>query len=260
MNLQDVANGFVGAGIPQELVDRLMETYVEAKRRFHLEDLRPNEVEGGRFSEAVFRILQYATDGGNYTPLAKSIPKVDDLLKRLENVPAKSVLDDSLRLHIPRTLRLVYDIRNKRDVAHLADDIDPNLQDATLVIGNMNWVMAELVRLYHRVSADKAQAIIEELVTREVPVVQEIAGQPVILKEMRPRDQALVMLYRAGAEGTTLDELGAWLRVGRKDHLKARLHKLDEDRLVLAHPANGRYYISGLGQRDVEARRLLNPT
>ena len=49
----------------------------------------------------------------------------------------------------------------KRDVAHLGDGIDANLQDATLVIGNMDWVMAELVRLHHGVPANAAQKIIE---------------------------------------------------------------------------------------------------
>jgi hypothetical protein len=42
----------------------------------------------------------------------------------------------------------------------------------------MDWVVAELVRIHHGVTADQAQAIIEDLVTREVPAVQEIDGQP----------------------------------------------------------------------------------
>lgn len=258
MNLDDVAYGFTAAGISRELVRRLVETYVEAKRRFHLDDLRPNEVEGGRFSEAVFRVLQWATTGTS-TPLGGNLPKVDDLLQTLRQVPRANA-SDSVRLHIPRTLRLIYDIRNKRDVAHLGDGIDPNLQDATLVVGNMDWVMAELVRLYHGVSANEAQAIIEDLVTREVPVVQDIAGQPVILKKLRPRDQALVLLYRAGAAGATLDDLASSLRVNRKDHLKTRLAKLDADLLVLAHPVTDRYYLTAEGIKDVEKRRLMDRT
>lgn len=262
MNVDDVASGFIAKGIPQELVDELIKAYVEAKRRYHLNDLRPQAVEGGRFSEAVFRILQWATDNGTYTPLSKSMPKVDSLLQTLANVPARSVLDDSLRVHIPRTLRLIYDIRNKRDAAHLQDGIDPNLQDATLIVTNIDWVMAELVRLYHGVSADEAQAIIDDVVTREVPAVQEIAGQPVILKELQPRDQVLLMLYRAGMDhGATLDEMVEWLRVKtqQKGNLKNRLLKLDEQRLVLAHPKTGRFHITIPGMKDVEQRKLMDP-
>lgn len=178
---------------------------------------------------------------------------------KLSNVPREEA-HDSIRLHIPRALRVIYDIRNSRGAAHLGDDIDPNLQDATLIVSTMDWVMAELVRLYHNVSAGEAQDIVDELVTKEVPAVQEIDGHPVILKELQPRDQALLMLYRAGSErGATLDELAEWLRVERKHNLKRRLQRLDEQRLVLEHPGTGRFHITKNGIRRVEERKLAKP-
>lgn len=230
---------------------------MEAKRRYHLGDHRPGAVEGGRFSEAVFRILQHETTG-THTAVGKRLPNVDSLLTTLVNAPP--TVPESVRIHIPRTLRLVYDVRNKRDAAHLADGIDPNLQDATLVVANIDWVMAELVRLFHSVSANRAQAIIDHLVTREVPAVQEIDGQPVILTNLKPRDQALLMLYRAGSDaGATLDEVAEWLRVKRKDHLKSRLLALEDQRLVLQHPKTGRFHITDKGAREVEERELAKP-
>lgn len=255
MDLAQVATGFVAGGLPQQLVDELLASYVETKRRYHLGDHRPQEVEGGRFSEALFRILQHLC-GQTVTPLGKQLPSVDDLLRTFEN---ETTQPDAIRMHIPRTLKLIYDIRNKRDAAHLADGIDPNLQDATLVVANMDWALAELVRLRHQVSADEAQRIIEDLVTKEVPAVQVIEGQPVILANMQARDQALLMLYRAGAGGQSLDELASALRADRKDHLKTRLAKLDTATLVLMHPENGRYYITGNGIREVERRGLTRP-
>jgi hypothetical protein len=255
MDFDDVRRGLVAAGIPAQLVDELLEAYEEAKRRYHLRDLRPQEVEGGRFSEAAFRVLQHIT-GQRVTPLSRSLPGTDKLLPAFENAAGHL---DSVRIHIPRTLRLVYDIRNKRDAAHLGDGIDPNLQDATLVVGNMDWVMAEFVRLYHVISADEAQRVIENLVTKEVPAVQEIDGQPVILKDLQRRDQALLMLYRAGAAGGTLDELARWLRAPRKDHLRTTLAALDRQRLVLLHPKTRRYFITNNGVRDVEHRGLAQP-
>lgn len=255
MDLEEVRQGFLGAGLPAAEVDEVLEAYTEAKRRFHLRDLRPQEVEGGRFSEGVFRLLQHAT-GQAVTPLGKTLPSVDRLLASFEQVTGQP---DSVRLHIPRTLKLIYDIRNKRDVAHLGDGIDPNLQDATLVIVNMDWILGELVRLYHGVLADRAQEIIESLISREVPAVQEIDGQPVILSDLKPREQALLMLYRAGAGGASLDDLAAWLRSGRRDHLRDRLQKLDKARLVLFHPRTSRYYLTDLGIREVERKALAKP-
>lgn len=254
MEIDGVRVGFVSAGLPSGLVDELLESYEEAKRRFHLGDHRPQAVEGGRFTEVVFRLLQHET-GQPVTPLGKTLPSVDRLLQQFEGATGR----DSVRLHIPRTLKLLYDIRNKRDIAHLGDGIDPNLQDATLVVANMDWVMAELVRLHHNVSANRAQQIIETLVSREIPVVQEIDGQPIILAALKPRDQALLMLYRAGPAGASLDELAGWLRVSRQDHLRTRLNKLDDDRLVLLHPRSGRYYLTDKGARYVETARLAQP-
>lgn len=255
MDVADVRRGFLASGLPAVLVDELLDSYVEAKRRFHLGDHRPQEIEGGRFSEAVFRVLQQLC-GLAVTPLGKMLPRVDQLLVTLENAQGHA---DSVRVHIPRTLRLIYDIRNKRDAAHLADGIDPNLQDATLVIGCMDWVVAELVRLHHGVTADDAQAIIEDLVTKEVPAVQEINGQPVILADLPAREQALLLLYRAGAGGLPLDELADALRATRRDHLRNRLKKLDEQKLVLHHPGDGRYYLTSRGVRYVEKKQLTQP-
>jgi hypothetical protein len=254
VDLDDVRSGFVTAGLPADVVDELLQGFTEAKHRFHLGDLRPQGVEGGRFSEAAFRLLQHVC-GKTLTPLGRQLPSVDTLVRQVENETSQP---DAIRFHIPRTLRLIYDVRNKRDVAHLADGIDPNLQDATLVIANMDWIVAEFVRLFHNVSANEAQAIIENLVTKEVPAVEEIDGQPVVLSDLKPRDQALLMLYRAGAAGTSLDVLARWLRT-RKDHLRGRLSKLDTEKLVLLHPRTGQYFITANGRREVEKRDLAKP-
>jgi hypothetical protein len=255
VDLADVKTGLLQGGIPESLVDQLLETYVEQKRRFHLGDHRPQAVEGGRFCEAGFRIVQHEC-GLTVTPLSKNLPGISDsTLAQFENA---TNAPDSARFHIPRALKSIYNIRNKRDAAHLADGIDPNLQDATLIMANMDWVMAELVRLHHGVPASEAQQIIEDLVTREVPAVQEIAGQPVILTDLQPRDQALLMLYRAGAEGATIDELLGWLPTTRRDHLRNRLKKLQENKLVHMH-ANGNVYLTIRGTREVEDRNLAQP-
>jgi hypothetical protein len=254
VDLDDVRKGFVAAGLPDNFVDELLDTYTEAKRRFHLGDLRPQEVEGGRFSEAAFRLLQHVC-GKPVTSLGKQLPSVDTLVREFEKETSQP---DAVRFHLPRTLRLIYDVRNKRDVAHLGDGIDPNLQDATLVVANMDWILAELVRLHHNVSADEAQAIIENLVTKEVPAVEEIDGQPVVLTDLKPRDQALLMLYRAGAAGASLEELAGWLRT-RKDNLRVRLARLDTEKLMLLHPRTGRYFITARGRQEVEQRDLARP-
>lgn len=248
-----VRQGFVAAGIPTELVDELVEAFAETKRRFYRDDLRPSEIEGARFCEAVFRTLEWATTQ-TYTPLGDTLSKVPTLMARLEQATAAS---DSVRFHIPRTLRLIYDVRNKRDVAHLGDGIDPNQQDATMVVRNMEWVLAELVRLHHNVSAQEAHAIIVDLVSKDVPLIQEFDGFPRVLKQLKASDHFLVLLYWRGVEGATYDELHAWARAPMRANMKRTLKALDDKNLI--HLKGDRYVLTHLGEDDVEKRKLLEP-
>lgn len=240
----------MNAGMPPAIVTELLASFVEAKRRFYRDDLRPNAVEGGRFSEAVFRILEWAT-GDGWTPINKTLRSVDSLLNALANTDG----NDSIRLHIPRTLRLIYDIRNKRDAAHLADNIDPNQQDASLVVACMDWVLAELVRLYHNVSAAEAHRIISDLVSKEVPILQVFQGFPRILKALKASDYCLVLLYWRGADGASMDELARWVRPSMRKNLRRTVSALDESNLV--HLDKTRVYLTRSGELDVESRKLL---
>src|SRR5437870_9630612 len=108
----------LSTNLDAKVVHELLEAHAEAKRNFYLGGLRLMEVEGGRFCEAAFRLLEQEAKM-KVTPLGKQLD-TDKLIRDLSNLPSVG-FNDSIRLHIPRSLRLVYDIRNKRDAAHLAD-------------------------------------------------------------------------------------------------------------------------------------------
>ncbi|MDT7570615.1 MAG: hypothetical protein QOE05_789 [Actinomycetota bacterium] len=251
---EGVKAGFVQAGVPRVLADELMEAFLEAKRRFYLGDLRPNAVEGGRFAEAAFRILQWASDPAQkYTVIGKTLPRVDNLLTSLINGTAP----ESIRMHIPRALQVIYTIRNTRDAAHLADGIDPNLQDASLVVHVMDWTLAEFVRLFHVVDADEAQRTIEALVARDVPAIQTVRGVPRVLKSLRAGDHCLVLLYNGGSAGVGYEELRAWVRPAMRANLRRTLDNLVADDLV--HRDGNTYVILRPGERYVEQQGLIEP-
>ncbi|WP_163768344.1 hypothetical protein [Mycolicibacterium parafortuitum] len=233
----------------------LLDAYTEAKRRFHLDDLRPSAVEGGRFSEAAFRILQWQTTGA-FTPLGATLTKVPTLVNQLEN---QTHAPDSVRFHIPRTLRAIYDIRNKRNIAHLADGIDPNRQDATFIIHSMDWVLAELVRLYHSVTADVAQTLIEDLVAKEIPAMQMFDGFPVFLKDMSQPDQVMTLLYWRGATGASRPELLDWMSAkSAKSNMSSTLTRLKQKHYL--HDDGSLIRITIAGEQYVETKKLIEPT
>jgi hypothetical protein len=251
----DIRAGLVSA-LPSKLVDELLAAHAEVKRNYFLGGHRLNAVEGGRFSEAALRILEDITTGKS-TPLGKQLNS-ERIITELANTPGGSY-PDSIRIHIPRALRLVYDIRNKRDAAHLADGIDPNVQDATLVTTVVDWVLAEFVRLYHSVPADEAQRLVEQLVTRQAPVVQDFDGFLKLLKpSLQVSDHCLVLLYHRGEEGASLTELQDWVRPAMRSNLRRTMGKLVDEK-DLAHFDGARYRVTRLGQQEVERRRLIDP-
>lgn len=247
----------IEAGLKQhfdaKLVDELLAAYQEAKHNFYLGGLRLSAVEGGRFCEAVFRMLEQATTG-KFTDLNRKLD-TEKLIVRLVDVPREKAAD-SIRVHIPRALRVVYDIRNNRDAAHLADGIDPNLQDATLVISVIDWILAELVRIYHGASASEAQKIVDGLVVRKVPAIEDING---FLKVLRPKAKVsgyvLLVLYERAKEGATYEEIEAWVHPSMRRNLRRSLGQLEHNSAFI-HLSGDRYLITKLGRAEVEKRNL----
>lgn len=244
----------LSVALDAKIVSELLDAHNEAKRNFYLGGLRLSEVEGGRFCEAAFRILEQITTG-SFTPIGTQVNS-DQLINRLGQLQS-STHPDSVRLHIPRALRLVYDIRNKRDAAHLADGIDPNLQDASLVINTIDWILAEFIRLYHNVSANDASKIVNDIVETVAPIVQEFDG---FLKVLNPKlqasDHCLVLLYHCGGKGATLEELTKWVRPPMRTNIRRTLENLTNTK-DFVHFDGTRYIITNFGKQEVERRKLI---
>ena len=238
---------------PEKLVRELLDAYIEAKRNYYLGGLRLSEVEGGRFCEAAFRMLEY-TAIGKFTPIGRQLT-TDSLIVQLSQIP-KSSVPECIRLHIPRALRVVYDIRNNRDAAHLADGIDPNIQDATLVISTLDWVLAEFIRIAHNVSSQIAQRMMENVVTKRAPAVQDFEG---FLKVLNPDLQVgeciLLLLYQCGRNGASYSELEKWARSKMRPNLRRALKRLVDD-YAYVHFDGSKYILSGTGIQTVEKKKL----
>ena len=198
------------SALPSELVDALILSYERIKQNFYLGKHEPSELNGGKFVEACVRILQHETTGGNYTAIGKRIPNVIAILRGFEQIPGSAAID-SYRVHVPRTLTAMYNIRNKRGVGHLGGDVNPNSADATLVVACADWVMAELLRVYYQCSLEEAQATVDALVQRRWVLVHPVGGlRRVLLPRLSYKDQTLLLLAYE-YPGEVLDsDLVAW--------------------------------------------------
>jgi hypothetical protein len=238
---------------PVQLADELLECYVEQKRNLLLGNLRPNEVEGGRFAEAAFRLLEHFL-GWTITPLGRPLD-TEGLIRRLQSAPAAAA-PDSIRLHIPRALRVIYDIRNNRDAAHLADGIDPNLQDSTFVSASIDWVLAEFVRTAGGLTPERAFSLVKAITIRAIPAVEDIDG---FLKTLRPSlgplDRIILLLYHCADRGASLDRLSGWLKPSQRRNLGRTLKQLEHDKDMVAL-VNGNYKLTRRGIQEIENRKL----
>src|SRR5690606_18474770 len=154
---------------PSDLVDALLKSYEDIKTNYILNKWEPSELNGGKFVEAATRMMQFACKGGVYTPIGTSIRNIFDELKSLEQTPS-SILD-SYKQHIPRCLGAIYNLRNRRGVAHLGVDINPNKADAYLIITIAEWILAELFRINYNIPLHDAQLIVESLISRKLELV-----------------------------------------------------------------------------------------
>jgi hypothetical protein len=152
---------------------------------------------------------------------------------------------------------VLYEVRNNRGVGHVGGDVDPNFLDVTAVFGMASWVLAELVRIFHDVSTELAQAAVDALIERKHPLIWEVGDMHRVLDpKMEKRDQALLLLHQRSGWVSDEDLLN-WVEYSRIGNFrKAVLRPFHAKRLVEYDEASKRVRISPLGVQVVE-REIL---
>jgi hypothetical protein len=216
---------------PIDLVDALIDAYIGIKENFIINKWEPSELNGGKFVEATIRLLQNECFG-TYTPIGTSIRNTFNELKRCEQSP--TTIHDSFRLHIPRCLGSIYNIRNRRGVGHLGGDINANKIDALLIITTVEWVLAELYRTCYTSSLEEAQILVNNLVSRKLELIFELNGRKRVLSsKISLKDKVLVLLYSYDSKNLSVDNLILDLKYKNKTYLKTQLlTKLEKDYFI----------------------------
>ncbi len=250
-----LAMGALGL-LPQGLRDELLREYAKITRNYRENRWEAAELNGGRFCEIVYTILDGYLDGHRYAAAA-SKPKdmktaCDALAQR-----GKGTVPDSVRITIPRVLVALYQIRNNRGVGHVGGDVDANHMDAAYVLHSAQWVMAELVRIYHQTDVKTATDTVGALVDRTVPIIWEIGEvRRVLDTSLSLADATLLLAYRAPG-GVSDHRLTTDLEQSRLANYRRVLDKLHSARKIEYTKATGGVVISPLGIREVEERLLV---
>ncbi|MDL1957644.1 MAG: hypothetical protein LWW95_11470 [Candidatus Desulfofervidus auxilii] len=211
------------------LVEKLTEVYQKIKQNFWLGKDEECMEKVGKFVEITIRILEYITSG-SFTPIENDL-KVSETLKKFENLP-KQNFPESIRIIIPRVLYPLYTFRSKRGGAHIKG-VNPDHIDATYIISACDWVMAELIRLYYTNEEKEIQKIINSIVDRRVPILEEFGEDLKILDpSLSVPDRILIILYKKHPNSVSTDELKRWVKTKTPTYINTALKKLDDNGFV----------------------------
>lgn len=240
--------------VPQALEDELLARFHEIERNFREHRWEPTELNGGKLSEVVYCILRGHVDS-NFPASAYKPPNFYDACLKLEKAP--TIFGRSVRIQIPRMLIALYEIRNNRNVGHVGGDVDPNHMDAVCVLHMAKWVMAELIRIFHKITLEEASAKVEALSEREISLIWDTGSvRRVLDNNLTMLEKTLVLLF-GSAQPISEAELNNSLEhsnpsIYRRDVLR-RAH---EERLLEYDAKTKLVKISPLGIRRVETAIL----
>lgn len=234
--------------IPTEISNMLLDEYTHIKQQFLLRKFQPSELNGARFCECVLRLLEHQ-HSGTYTPFSSSLPSSDALIRTIEG---NTKLPDTLRMLVPRLVRVILDVRNKRDVAHVGGEVNPNYSDSLLVMHATDWILTEIIRHFHSCHIDEAQRIVNTVNDVRIPVVTEVNGFVRVQNtDLDTKNKVLVVLYYKRPLQVVDTDLRKWLKYGNASRFRGDiLRRLDDEALI--HYENGKCLLLDKGVLYVE--------
>jgi hypothetical protein len=203
--MSDVS-GLLVPAFPTKHIKAALTHFTNAVNDFGQGDWEDSIAKTAKFVEAILKAV--ATHCGIPFESGRKF-KADAVINALGQL-AHGSYDDSLRLLIPRACRVIYDIASNRGARHDPDEIDPNSMDANVVMPVSAWILAEAIRNAQKGAVDPSQArdLVESLVEKKYPVVEEVEGRIYLHKKKKSAvDVGLVILARRYPRRVSRDEL-----------------------------------------------------
>jgi len=244
------------SGVAKPFRERLIQAYLDLKKNFAESRHEAAGMAAGKLCEVVLRLLQQEVSG-SYIAFGKKIDNLPGECRKLIEATAPGIVE-SLRVVVPRALVFLFTMRNKRGIGHVGGDVEANGIDVATMARVADWVVCELIRVYHKLSIEEAQDIVDAISVRSLPDVWEVGGKRRVLRpELKGKQQVLLLLYGDPSTAVPAEDLCAWVEYAnptlfRRDVLR-QLHKV---RLIEYDEEAGLVYLSPLGAREVEERLI----
>jgi hypothetical protein len=248
------------ASVPADYRSRIIKAYVELKSRQAEGKHDAAGVSAGKLCETVVRLLQHELKK-TVTPFGQQIPNFAGECESFAQVP-KANGNESLRMVIPRALAYLYTLRNKRGIGHVGGDVDANSMDGATIARVADWIVCELIRIFHTMSLEEADALVSSLSSRDTPDIWEVGGKKRVLRnDLDFKQKTLLLLYSSVDSAVLAEDLYSWSKYSNfAVFRKSVLGELDADNFVEYDRESDAVIISPIGIRRVEEEILRAPT
>ncbi len=229
------------SNINRDIVNEIFEHYDVLKTSFRLQDWEKCLLRGGKFSEAVMKAIHLIHTGNTVTKISVEA-EINEVNKRTD-------LPDSIRLLIPRAIKVIYDHRSKRGGAH--SSFDPNSMDCSMIVPISDWIIGELVRLYCTSEPNLAMKFVAGITVKSAPFVEKFGKDYIVLlKGASARQEIALILYTRHPNRTKTNDLIKWIPNHSASNIRLSLANMRKAKL--AHFNSNGYVFTTLGIKTTE--------
>jgi hypothetical protein len=125
--------------------------------------------------------------------------------------------------------------------------------DALAVLSICNWVMAELVRVFHNLSVVEAQKIVDALAEIRIPIIwsDDSTTKRVLQPALKLHEQLLLLIATSAPE-VSVEKLMSWTEYGDKKYFMRTLRALHSKRFLEFNKATNVVQILPPGTKFVQ--------
>jgi hypothetical protein len=241
--------------LDRSLVLQLLGLFEENEKKLLQRDWVASSLAAGKFCEALMQLISQL-DGKSLSG-SRTFDEMCTLLE--DNSKPHKIAQRAPFLLIARSLRVVYQIRSRKGVAHFSSKINVDNFDAKYCKDTIVWCLFEFVSLcYTGASRESIASQLYNNLLYETPVISKIAGNQIVLVPgIVAEEEILLHLHYAGDEGITRTLLGKYVQQSPA-HISNSLTKLSSKakRQIVNDKIGKRFIITSLGTNRVLAQIL----
>jgi len=233
-----------------QLAEGLIKEFISQEQRYVLGDWEPATLDGGQFAEIASRII-YHMDSRNLN-LRKSVDRCLKYVENEKNSNSHSFPKRRTALHLCKVIRTIYKFRSQRGAVHIDPEYMANELDSTLIISNVRWVMAELLRVFWKGDKREVGRIVKEILRFDIPAVLSMDDRQLVMRtDCTVEEEIIILLHNAGETGMSREELGKAIPKAASTITNGLVRLGPAERREVVKKDDGKFILTPLGAKRI---------